>query len=429
MNTLSADHGTPEELVTRVALALNNAGRHVRAPSAAPTFSHHLLPHGASGAVEAAARYLPADTDLGIGGDWFDVMPLSGARVAFVVGEVPGHGINATATAAGLRTAVHMLADMDLTPSELLTCLDDTIRRVTEEGAETPEQASAARGATCLYAVYDPVTRRCAMARAGHPSPAIIDPQGRVTFPDLPDRGSLGLGLERVPFDTVELELPEGSLLAFYTDGLVTSPDQDTAVGMQRLGAALAQPGRSLEDLCASVIENLPARAPSDDVTLLLVRTHTLNPAQVTSWDLPTEPAAVPAARHAVARQLGAWGLEHLVSTMELIVSELVTNAIRYGTGPIRLRLIRHQALTCEVFDADNHCPRLRHARNVDEHGRGLCLIAQLSRRWGFRAVTGGKLVWVEQDLPSTPSRAYDPYSPGCSVRGGCGRGIQVSAA
>jgi anti-sigma regulatory factor (Ser/Thr protein kinase) len=339
-------------------------------------------------------------------------MPLSGARVALVVGDVVGHGINAAAAAAGLRTAVHMLADMDLPPSELLAHLDDTVRRLTEEDAEAPapNQAPAVLGATCLYAVYDPATRRCAMARAGHPSPAIIDPQGQATFPDLPTGAPLGLGLGPVSFDAVELELPEGSLLAFYTDGLVTSRDDDIGVGMHRLGAALAQPGRSLEDLCSSVIESLPTQAPSDDVTLLLVRTRTLSPTQVASWDLPTEPAAVRTARHMVTRQLGEWGLEHLVSTMELIVSELVTNAIRYGTGPIRLRLIRHQVLTCEVSDAGNHCPRLRHARIIDENGRGLSLVAQLSSRWGFRSTTGGKLVWVEQDLSPTPSRVHDPY-------------------
>jgi anti-sigma regulatory factor (Ser/Thr protein kinase) len=237
------------------------------------------------------------------------------------------------------------------------------------------------------------------MALAGHPPPAIIDPQGQVTFPDLPSGAPLGLGLGLVPFETMEVELPEGSQLAFYTDGLVESRDQDIDVGMQRLAAALAQPDQSLEDLCSSVMETVPVQTLFDDVTLLLVRLRVLNTAQITSWDLPPEPAVVRTARHEVARQLSEWGLEHLVPTTELVVSELLTNAIDHGDGPIRLRLIQHQVLTCEVFDRGNCYPRLGHARIDDENGRGLSLIAHLSRRWGFRSALDGKLVWVEQNL------------------------------
>ncbi|XES01348.1 SpoIIE family protein phosphatase [Streptomyces sp. S1D4-11] len=329
------------------------------------------------------------------------MIKLSGARVALVVGDVVGHGINAAATMGRLRTAVRTLADMELPPHELLAHLDDTVRRLSEEDADAPDQLPAAVGATCLYAVYDPVTRRCTMARAGHPPPAIIDPQGHITFPDMPAGAPLGLGLGLVPFESVELELPEGTLLALYTDGLVESRDDDIDVGLNRLGAALAESGSSLEDLCSHVIETLPTQAPADDVTLLLARTRGLEPAQVASWELPNEPAAVRIARQAAARQLGEWGLEHLVATVQLIVSELVTNAIRYGGGPIRLRLIHHQFLTCEVSDSNTSHPRPRHPHIIDEKGRGLFLVAQLSRRWGSRSATDGKVVWAEQDLPS----------------------------
>jgi anti-sigma regulatory factor (Ser/Thr protein kinase) len=365
-----------------------------------------LLPHCLRGgvAVETASRYLPADMDAGVAGDWFDVIPLSGARVALVVGDVVGHGIDAASTMGRLRTAVRALADLDLPPDELLSHLDDSVRRMTEEDGDA-DQAPVV-GATCLYAVYDPVTGRCTMARAGHVPPAIIDPQGQVTFPDLPTGAPLGLGLGLVPFDAIEVELPEGSRLAFFTDGLVESRDEDIDVGMHRLGTALAQPEQSLDDLCSSVMETVPTEAPSDDVTLLLVRTRALSAAQIASWELPTDPAVVCTARHVVARQLSEWGLEHLVPTTELVVSELVTNAIHHGAGPIRLRLIQHQVLTCEVFDSGTCSPRLRDARIVDENGRGLYLVAQLSSRWGFRPATGGKLVWADQDLPSTPSHA-----------------------
>ncbi|QUW84720.1 SpoIIE family protein phosphatase [Streptomyces mirabilis] len=392
-----------EELVTRAALSLDNALQYARQRTAALTLQRDLLPHhvGGGAALDVASRYVPADMDHGVGGDWFDVIKLSGARVALVVGDVVGHGINAAATMGRLRTAVRTLADMELPPHELLTHLDDTVRRLSEEDADAPDQAPAAVGATCLYAVYDPVTRRCTMARAGHPPPAIIDPQGHITFPDMPAGAPLGLGLGLVPFESVELEVPEGTLLALYTDGLVESRDDDIDVGLDRLGAALAESGSSLEDLCSHVIETLPTQSPADDVTLLLARTHGLEPAQVASWDLPNDPAAVRIARQAAARQLGEWGLEHLVPTEQLIVSELVTNAIRYGGGPIRLRLIQHQVLTCEVSDSNTSHPRPRHPHTIDENGRGLFLVAQLSRRWGSRSATDGKVVWAEQDLPS----------------------------
>ncbi|WP_331743361.1 SpoIIE family protein phosphatase (plasmid) [Streptomyces sp. NBC_01136] len=393
-----------EELVTRAALSLDNALQYARQRTAALTLQRDLLPHhvGGGAALDVASRYVPADMDHGVGGDWFDVIKLSGARVALVVGDVVGHGINAAATMGRLRTAVRTLADMELPPHELLTHLDDTVRRLSEEDADAPDQAPAAVGATCLYAVYDPVTRRCTMARAGHPPPAIINPQGHVTFPDLPAGVPLGLGLGLVPFESVELELPEGTLLALYTDGLVESRDDDIDVGLDRLGAALAQTGGSLEDLCSQVIETLPTQAPADDVTLLLARTRVLEPAQVASWDLPDEPAAVCTARQVAARQLSEWGLEYLVTTVELIVSELVTNAIRYSEGPSRLRLIQHQVLTCEVSDGNTSHPRPRHPHILDENGRGLFLVAQLSHRWGSRSATDGKVVWAEQDLPST---------------------------
>ncbi|MGW0212395.1 ATP-binding protein [Streptomyces sp. NPDC003233] len=151
------------------------------------------------------------------------------------------------------------------------------------------------------------------------------------------------------------------------------------------------------------MIETLPARTHSDDVTLLLARTRALRPARVASWDLPNEPTAVRTARHLAARQLSAWGMEHLMPTVELIVSELVTNAIRYGGGPVRLRLIRHQVLTCEVSDTSTSHPRPRHPSTLDENGRGLILIAHLSRRWGSRSASDGKVVWAEQDLSPTP--------------------------
>ncbi|MFG2955281.1 SpoIIE family protein phosphatase [Streptomyces sp. NPDC048291] len=405
-----------EELVSRAALSLDNARMYAREHAAALALQCNLLPQRLRGgtAVEAASRYLPADPDIGVGGDWFDVIPLSGARVALVVGDVVGHGINATAAMGRLRTAVHMLAELELPPDELLARLDATLERLSEGSPDTRDQLTAVTGATCLYAVYDPVTRKCTMAGAGHPPPAIVDPQGRVTYPDLPTGTPLGVGLGS-PFEAVEVELPEGSLLALYTDGLIETRDHDIEAGMHRLSEALTEPGRSLEDLCTRAMDTVQGRAPSDDVTLLLVRTLALSPAQVATWTLPGDRTAVRSARHLAAGQLAEWGLDGLEDSTELIVSELVTNAVRHSTGPIGLRLIQHQVLTCEVFDTNACLPHQRHAHTTDENGRGLFLVDRLSRRWDSRPVSGGKVVWAEQELARDTARA-GPREPAIPV-------------
>ncbi len=389
------------DLAGRAALCVDNARRYSREHITALTLQRNLLPHAlARGTVlEMASAYLPADARDGVGGDWFDAIPLSGARVALVVGDVVGHGITAAATMGRLSTAVHTLADMDLPPDEVLAHLDDLVMRLAEEDPADQATATAVLGATCLYAVYDPVTRRCAMARAGHPPPIVVSPDGSVAFPDLPAGPPLGLG--GLPFEAAELDLPEGSLLGLYTDGLIQVAGQDPDLGLSRLGHALAEPGLPLDDLCARTVERLLTGPHRDDAALLLARTHALRPDQIASWAVPSDPAAVADARALACGQLEEWGLGELAMTTELIVSELVTNAIRYGTGPIRLRLLRQSALICEVSDASSTSPRLRHARTTDEGGRGLFLVAQLTHRWGTRYTRDGKIIWAEQSVPA----------------------------
>ncbi|MBO1419192.1 SpoIIE family protein phosphatase [Streptomyces sp. FH025] len=386
-----------EELATRAAVCVDNARRYTREHTASLALQHSLLPHALTSgpALEVASRYVPTSTpgDVGgVGGDWFDVIPLSGARVALVVGDVAGHGITAAATMGRMRTAVHTLADMDLPPDELLAHLDDLVIRLIEEEPEDEAAATAILGATCLYAVYDPVTGRCAMARAGHPPPALVTPGGTVTFYELPAGPPLGLG--SLPFECAEVDLPEGSIIALYTDGLIETFDRDIDLG--RLGRTLTRTDLPLDDLCATVIDSLPPGPPIDDVALLVARTRVLAPSHVATWDLPPDPSAVSDARSLATTQLAQWDLRELELAVELIVSELVTNAIRYAPGPIRLRLIRHSVLICEVFDTDSTAPRLRHARTTDEGGRGLFIVAQLAHRWGTRFTAEGKIIWAE---------------------------------
>ncbi|WP_406137543.1 SpoIIE family protein phosphatase [Streptomyces anulatus] len=397
------DVAPARELVARAAVCVDNARRYTREHTAALVLQRSLLPHTLRGgtALDVASSYLPADAKDGVGGDWFDVIPLSGARVGLVIGDVVGHGIGAAATMGRLRTAVQTLADMDLPPDELLARLDDLVLRLSEEeraGGPAERGGTTVVGATCLYAVYDPANGSCTMARAGHPPPVVVTPDNTVSFPDLPTGPPLGLG--GLPFESLEIELPEGSLLGLYTDGLIEGADKDLGRGMERLGRAVSRIGMPLEDLCPAVVKELLPVPQPDDIALLLARTHRLSPEHLASWDVPVDPAAVGETRAKVSRRLEAWGLEDLSMTTELIVSELVTNAIRYGAGPVRLRLLFQSALTCEVSDASNTSPRLRHARTTDEGGRGLFLVAQLAHRWGTRYTPQGKIIWAEQPLP-----------------------------
>ncbi|MGC0380664.1 PAS domain S-box-containing protein [Streptomyces sp. SAI-129] len=389
-----------EELVSRAAVSVDNARRFARERSTALAIQHSLLPRGLPGqaAVEVAHRYLPSASAAGIGGDWFDVIPLSGTRVGLVVGDVVGHGIPSTATMGRLCTAVRTLADVDLPPDELLTHLDDLVTHLAAGDAHDGAAEIAELGATCLYAVYDPVSRRLALAAAGHPAPALLLPDGTVRLVAMTAGPPLGVG--GLPFEATELELPEGSVVALYTDGLVEGRDRDVDHATAELCRALAAPATSLDALCDGVLKAVLPEEPGDDVALLLARTRALGEDRVRTWDVHPDPSGVAATRRSVSEQLTAWGLDDTAFVTELVVSELVTNAIRYGEPPIQLRLIRHTALICEVSDASSTSPHLRRAHAFDEGGRGLLLVAQLTQRWGSRQTDTGKTIWAEQQLP-----------------------------
>ncbi|MFI9612805.1 SpoIIE family protein phosphatase [Streptomyces sp. NPDC052023] len=391
-----------EQLTTRAAVGIHNARHRSRERTNTMTLQRSLLPQTlpVQSALEIASRYLPAGTESGVGGDWFDVIPLSGARVALVVGDVVGHGMRASATMGRLRTAVRTLADVDLPPDELLTHLDDLILRLSadEAGTEGAGDAAGGIGTTCLYVVYDPVSRRCTIARAGHPPPAVVSPEGSVYLLDVPVGPPLGLG--GLPFETVETELPEGTILALYTDGLLQTREHDVDDALDSMFAALARPAATLETVCDRVLTGLLTHRPEDDVALLVARTRVLHDDRVAVWELPPDPSVVAQARRLTTDQLTVWGLEEAGFVTELMVSELVTNAIRYGRPPIQLRLIHENStLICEVSDSSSTAPHLRRARTFDEGGRGLLLVAQLAQRWGTRHAPIGKTIWAEQSL------------------------------
>ncbi|WP_315973453.1 SpoIIE family protein phosphatase [Streptomyces somaliensis] len=402
------------EFAARAAVCIDNARRYTQQRTAALSLQRSLLPADVPDhpAVEVAHRYLPAGGATEVGGDWFDVIPLSGSRVALVVGDVVGHGVPAAATMGRLRTAVHTLAGLDLEPDEVLSQLDDLVGRIAGEQEGTgPLGGEQIVGASCLYAVYDPVSRRCSLARAGHPPPVVVTPDGRAALAALPAGPPLGLG--GLPFENAEFELPEGSLLALYTDGLIESGRRDVEEGLGLLYEVLGGPEDDLDALCAEVTRTVMPEHPTDDVAVLLARTRVLSDDRVATWTLRAGPTAAQQARRLTAARLAEWGLDDLVLTTELIVSELVTNAYRYASGPVQLRLIRDSSLICEVSDGSTTAPHLRRARSTDEGGRGLFLVAQLTERWGARYTRDGKTVWTEQSLGGAPGFRGAAGGPG----------------
>ncbi|MFI5685567.1 SpoIIE family protein phosphatase [Streptomyces sp. NPDC051636] len=388
-----------EEIVTHAAVCVDNASRYNRERTTALTLQRSLLPQRlpAPSAVRTASCYLPASGHTGLGGDWFDVIPLSGGRVALVVGDVVGHDLHSAVTMGRLRTAVRTLADLDLAPEELLAHLDDQMNRFLDERGDEGSQPA---GATCLYAVYDPVSRQCVMARAGHPPPAVVSSGGAVSFLDLPGGPPLGLG--GVVFESGRIRLEDGDLLVLYTDGLVESREQGLEIGLRRMRDKLSRTPTSAapEEVCDALVRHLLPPRPQDDAAVLVARMNGLSPDRHVIWPIRAEEEEVSSARELTSRQLSQWGLEEESFTAELIVSELVTNAIRYGEEPITLRLIRDRNLICEVSDGSSTSPHVRRARDTDEGGRGLYLITQLTQSWGTRYSERGKTIWAEQAIP-----------------------------
>ncbi|MFD9036108.1 SpoIIE family protein phosphatase [Streptomyces sp. NPDC059567] len=403
------DRALAVELAARAAVCIDNARLYRREHERALILQRSLLPPGdpEAAGLDIACRYLPGTTATEVGGDWFDVIELPGHRTALVIGDVMGRGLRAAVAMGELRTAVRTLAQLDLEPAEVLSHLDEIARGLgAPAGAQQSARAHKARGpelsevylATCVYAVYDPVTRRCTFANAGHLPPVLVEPGEKAMLLDVPPGMPLGVGGE--PFEEVEVELPEGSLLALYTDGLVESRDHPLDEGLSAFRNALTDAARPLEDVCDRVLTTLDTGHGEDDIALLMARIQGLPCDAVGDWRLPREPRSVGRARELARAQLTAWDLEPLVDTVELLVSELVTNALRYGEGEIRLRLLRDRTLVCEVWDAGLVQPRRRRARDTDEGGRGLQLVGLLSAAWGSRRTPRGKTVWFELPLP-----------------------------
>ncbi|MET8561348.1 SpoIIE family protein phosphatase [Streptomyces flaveolus] len=381
------------QLATHSALGIDKAVLYGREAYIADELQRTMLPETLPRptGVRLASRYLPAAETARVGGDWYDAIPLPGSRVALVVGDVMGHSMTSAAIMGQLRTTAQTLAGLDLPPQEVLHHLDEQAQRLGTD-----------RMATCLYAVYDPVTHRITIANAGHPPPVLLHLGGRAEVLRVPSGAPIGVG--GVDFEAVELEAPAGGTLLLYTDGLVESRLRDVWTGIEQLREKLAATARltgpdhppPLEALCDEVLDMLGPGDRDDDIALLAARFDGIAPSDVAYWTLEPEDSAPGQARRLARRALARWDLEDLSDSVELLVSEVVTNAVRYASRPVTLRLLRTDVLRCEVGDDVPQLPRLRQARATDEGGRGLYLVNRLARRWGATRLSTGKVVWFE---------------------------------
>ena len=396
----AADLELAEQIAGGAALCLDNARLYTRERSVArllgPSSDQRPAEESVRSAVETAHVYLAA----GVGEAWFDVIALSGSRVALVVGDSTGLGMRAAAAMSEMRAASSALSGLDLLPDEILERLhimaDKPDRTLQPGGGPGPGAAGIPRE-TCLYAVYDPATRICTAASAGHAAPFVAYADGRVEELDIPQGPPLGHGAAQ--YTASEHVLPEGAVLLLHNDGSLRLEDGGTASPYVLLARAAAAPGTSLRDACDEFKGATAPTPPERDVIVLLARTHALDASQTESWTLAPSAEAPGQARKLAAAQLADWGIEALGYSTELVVSELVTNAVQYAEGPIRLRLIRDRALITEVTDDSSTAPRLRRAQDDDEGGRGLFITEQLTERWGARPNRHGKTIWAEQSL------------------------------
>jgi serine phosphatase RsbU (regulator of sigma subunit)/anti-sigma regulatory factor (Ser/Thr protein kinase) len=381
------------QLATHSALGIDKAVLYGREAYIADELQRTMLPETLPRptGVRLASRYLPAAETARVGGDWYDAIPLPGSRVALVVGDVMGHSMTSAAIMGQLRTTAQTLAGLDLPPQEVLHHLDEQAQRLGTD-----------RMATCLYAVYDPVSHRITIANAGHPPPVLLHLGGRAEVLRVPPGAPIGVG--GVDFEAVELDAPAGATLLLYTDGLVESRLRDVWTGIEQLREKLAAVAQltgpdhppPLEALCDEVLDMLGPGDRDDDIALLAARFDGIAPSDVAYWFLEPEDAAPGRARRLARRALSRWGMEDMTDSVELLVSEVVTNAVRYASRPVTLRLLRTDVLRCEVGDDVPQLPRLRQARATDEGGRGLYLVNRLARRWGATRLSTGKVVWFE---------------------------------
>src|SRR5215472_5823041 len=445
-------------VASRVAVAIDNAMLFEEERRTALAFQKSLLPQSMPDldGLTVACRYVPAKPlethgqgiQTQVGGDWYDIIPLSAGRVGIVIGDVVGRGARAAAIMGQLRAALRAFAQDDKPPAEILRKLDDWCRTLAPPAHPgSRDDAADPPIVSCTYLVYDPWSRELTYANAGHDAPLLVA-EGKVGEMDIADKGLLlgvrGQGVAGVPaFREETIVLPPGATLVFYTDGLTDRRARADGLGhytedeaLEMLRAAVATVAYQDVEAIAQAAEEAVPGDIDDDMAIVVVQS---SPVDLASWEasFPAEPIKVSEARRAALHTLIGWGLEPEQAKLTcLLVSEVVTNAVLHaavspsphpefaletaGASPvaavpvgswdepldgigrppgreITLRLRRGgSAVWVEVFDPDLRLPRIRSAGETDKGGRGLYLVDQLATRWGSRPTRDGKSVWFE---------------------------------
>ncbi|MEV4474733.1 SpoIIE family protein phosphatase [Nonomuraea sp. NPDC049504] len=439
-------------IATRVALAIDNALLFEEERHTAESFQKYLLPRALPqlDGLQIAVRYYPAaplashgqGIQTQVGGDWYDVIPLSAGRVGIVIGDVEGRGAKAAAIMGQLRAALRAFAQDDKSPADILARLDEWTRIIaTPEQDDKGGEVSIPPIVTCQYLVYDAWSRQLSFANAGHAPPLLLV-DGECRELEIEEVGQpLGVRAKGLHADLVYKEetvsLPPGAALLLYTDGLVDRrPGRDGSMPSEEetLGTLCAEltkvSGAEVERIADAATVAVPGEI-DDDMAILVVRSSDVD-LDVEARTFPAQPIMVGEARRMAAEAFADWNVpEERAELACLLVSEVVTNVVLHAAaagvprrelvveGPplpfeeswdmpgleeeavgdkeFTLRLRRgEESVWVEVFDQDLRLPRIRSAGENDEGGRGLYLVDQLARRWGSRPTREGKAVWFE---------------------------------
>ncbi|MER5714011.1 PAS domain S-box protein [Streptomyces sp. NPDC002132] len=337
--------------------------------------------------LATASRYRPATQGAGVGGDWFDLIPLGGDRVGVLIGDVMGRGLEAAAVMGQLRSAAHALAKTGMQPRQLMRALDTCVADL-----DVPDQL-----VTCCYLVIAPDAGTVTVCSAGHLPVLVARADDGIRPLSCPVNAPLGVG--DVLYEQSSSEIPPGATLVLYTDGLIETPGSDIELRIGELTLLLEDLLLGTPCLEAAADQVLAGLLPdpdshNDDVTLLLAQLPAAPLAAVTT-ELPAVPASVPEGRAFLHKALTSWNCAEHADDALLLLSETLTNAVQHAEGPISVRLHRTATdLTIEVGDRSPQLPQPRQAAEHEECGRGLILVRALAEDWGVRPTDEGKTTW-----------------------------------
>lgn len=387
----AAEIATIVELVARrVGLAMENTQLFAREHRLAETLQRAMLPEQAHIAdLDVWTYYAPNVEHAQVGGDWYDVVHVAADTVGVVVGDVAGHDVEAAAAMGQLRSIVRAYAGELVEPATVLSRVDRLMSGMRFD-----------RVATLVYATMVSLDGHWAVtySRAGHLPPLLVRRSGSVELLDKAGGLLIGCGEPERRSETVHLD--RGDALVFYTDGVIERRDRTQREG---LAALVEQCGRLTARDAAGMGEELVAQlgeTTEDDVAVVVVRVPDpaaeapAGPPRSRHWQLPADRRSVGRARHAVLSTCAAWGIEE-TQGVELVVSELVANAVVHGRGKVGLHLaVTGRGLRIEVSDSNPTPPATRRGRLGPMGGYGMHIVSRLAD-WGWQPSGEGKVVWA----------------------------------